>query len=141
MGRESNGRSEERGVRSETQMVNGYRDLKVWQLGVEISLEVYRLSEKFPQWEIYGLSSQVRRAAVSIPSNIAEGHSRGQTKDLLRFLSMARGSIAELETQLNIAERLGYVQKADLTRIAQMLDEEGRMLAGLRRSLRTKLGR
>jgi four helix bundle protein len=81
----------------------------------------------------------MRRAAVSIPSNIAEGHSRGQTKDLVRFLSISRGSVSELETQLVIAEKLGYLQERQLGKIISMLDEESRMLAGLRRSLRTKL--
>jgi four helix bundle protein len=70
--------------------MRSYQELKVWQLGVEISLTTYRLTEKFPQREVYGLASQMRRAAISISSNVAEGHSRGQTKDLLRFLSIAR---------------------------------------------------
>ncbi len=88
--------------------MRGYRDLKIWQLGLEISTAVYRFTADFPKHEIYGLSSQMRCAAVSIPSNIAEGHSRGSTKDLLRFISIARGSLAELETQLLIAQNLGY---------------------------------
>jgi four helix bundle protein len=119
--------------------MDGYRDLKVWQLGVEISLTVYRITNEFPRSEIYGLTSQLRRAAVSIPSNIAEGHSRGQTKDFVRFLSISRGSVAELETQLLIAERLGYTSSANLETIMGMLNEESRMLAGLRRSLNAKL--
>lgn len=119
--------------------MRGYQDLKVWQLGVEISLAIYRLTESFPQREMYGLSSQMRRAGVSIASNIAEGHTRGQTKDLLRFLSIARGSLAELETHLIIAERLDYLKRSDLDRIRTMLDEESRMLAGLRRSISSKL--
>ena len=119
--------------------MQGYRELKVWQLGVEISLAVYRLTDAFPQREIYGLSSQMRRAAVSIPSNIAEGHSRGQTKDLIRFLGISRGSVSELETQLLIAERLGYTERQEMERIMYMLEEESRMLAGLRRSLGAKL--
>jgi four helix bundle protein len=119
--------------------MKGYRDLKVWQLGIEISLAVYRLTDQFPHREIYGLTSQLRRAATSIPSNIAEGHSRGQTKDLLRFLAISRGSIAEVETQLIIAERLAYVEPKHVQSIRDMLDEESRMLAGLRRSLQSKL--
>jgi four helix bundle protein len=70
--------------------MHGYKDLKVWQLGVEISLAVYRVTESFPQRELYGLSSQLRRAAISVPSNIAEGHSRGHTNDLIRFLNISR---------------------------------------------------
>jgi len=119
--------------------MDGYRDLKVWQLGVEISIAVYRLTDGFPQREIYGLTSQMRRAAVSIASNIAEGHSRAQTKDFIRFLAMSRGSVSELETQLIIATKLGFVQKPDTDRILGMLDEESRMLASLQRSLRSKL--
>src|SRR5689334_23008436 len=119
--------------------MNGYKDRKVWQLGVEISIKVYRLTESFPQREMYGLSSQMRRAAVSVASNIAEGHSRGQTKDLIRFLAISRGSVSELETQLIIAERLGYLNPRDLSRTRSMLEEESRMLAGLRRSLKSKL--
>lgn len=119
--------------------MGGYRELKVWQLGIEISIEVYRVTDAFPQREVYGLTSQLRRAAVSISSNIAEGHARTHTKDLLRFLSISRGSLAEVETQLVIAERLGYVQRYDCEPLRKMLDDESRMLAGLRRSLNAKL--
>ncbi len=76
--------------------MDGYRDLKVWQLGVEISVAIYRLTETFPRRETYGLTSQMRRAAISISSNIAEGHCRGHTKDLIRFLAISRGSVSEL---------------------------------------------
>jgi four helix bundle protein len=119
--------------------MDGYRDLKVWQLGVEISLAIYKLTDSFPSREQYGLSSQLRRAAVSVSSNIAEGHSRGATKDLIRFLGIARGSVAELETQLIISRNLGFIPANDFDRIMAQLDEESRMLAGLRRSLRSKL--
>lgn len=120
-------------------MKGGYRELKVWQLGVEISVEVYRITDKFPQRENYSLTSQLRRASVSISSNIAEGHARTHTKDLMRFLEIARGSVAEVETQLIIAERLGYITNNDAKTVRNMLEEESRMLAGLRRSLRAKL--
>jgi four helix bundle protein len=119
--------------------MGGYRELKVWQLGVEIAMEVYRITDSFPQREIYGLTSQLRRASVSIPSNIAEGHARTHTKDLMRFLEIARGSVAEVETQLIIAEKLSYIQNSVFKELLNMLDEESRMLAGLRRSLRAKL--
>src|SRR5262245_16872167 len=115
--------------------MQGYRDLKVCQLGIDVCLATYRVTDSFPQREVYGLSSQLRRAATSIPSNIAEGHSRGQTRDFIRFLSIARGSVAELETQLTIAQSLGYVSKDNVEHILAMLDEESRMIAGLRRSL------
>ncbi len=117
--------------------MGGYRELKVWQLGVDVAMEVYRVTEKFPQRELYGLVSQLRRASVSISSNIAEGHARTHTKDLMRFLEIARGSVAEVETQVIIAERLKYVSIEDYKKILSMLEEESRMLAGLRRSLRT----
>lgn len=119
--------------------MRGYQDLKVWALGVDICLAIYRLTETFPQREIYGLTSQLRRAATSIPSNIAEGHTRGQTKDFIRFLAISRGSVAEIQTQLLIAERLGYVPQEQVDRLGEMLEEESRMLAGLCRSLRLKL--
>jgi four helix bundle protein len=119
--------------------MGGYRDLKVWQLGIEISLVIYKLTESFPTREQYGLSSQLRRAATSVPSNIAVGHSRGATKDLIRFLAISRGSVAELETQLIISKNLGYVNPADFDHAMSMLEEESRMLAGLRRSLASKL--
>jgi four helix bundle protein len=119
--------------------MQGYRDLKVWQLGIDITSLLYETTDKFTQREVYGLTSQIRRAAVSVPSNIAEGHTRGQTKDLIRFLGIARGSIAELETQLIVAKRLEYVSDEELKHVTKMLDEESRMLAGLRRSLTMKL--
>ena len=82
----------------------GYRDLKVWELGVELAREVYRVTGDFPKDELYGLTNQLRRAAVSIPSNIAEGHARKTQKELSRYLNIAKGSLAELETQLIIAD-------------------------------------
>ena len=121
--------------------MRGYRELKVWQLGVQISLEVYSITEKLPPREMYGLTSQRRREAISMPSNVAEGHSRGQTKDLIRFLAISRGSVSELETQLIIAEKLGFIQQISIGRVMGMLDDESRMLAGLQPSLRAKLNR
>ncbi len=100
---------------------------------------VYRLTASFPDHEIYGLTSQLRRAAVSVPSNIAEGHSRSATKDLIRFVNIAKGSLAEIETQLIIAKRLGYGDSTLIDNILTMSDEESRMLSGYRRSLKSKL--
>jgi four helix bundle protein len=119
--------------------VRSYRELKVWELGIDITLAVYRLTSKFPANELYGLTSQLRRSASSIPANIAEGHARGATKDLLRFLSIARGSLAEVETHLIIAQRLGYGTEQEIEAIQRMAEEENRMLAGLRKSLQAKL--
>jgi len=114
----------------------GYRELKVWQLGIEISLEVYQLTAQFPDDERYGLTSQLRRAAVSIPSNIAEGHGRKTPKEMIRFALIAMGSLAELETQLIIAGKLKYSGKEYIESILQKAEQESRMLSGLVRSLK-----
>ncbi len=114
----------------------GYRDLKVWELGVELSLEVYRLSSSFPKNEQYGLSSQIQRAAVSITSNIAEGHARKSQKEFLRFLNIAKGSLAELETQLIIANRLGFVEDDRISVVLNKAEDESRMLSSLMRSVK-----
>src|SRR6202451_4556385 len=89
-------------------MVKSFRDLDVWHLGVELAETVYRVTARFPKSELFALSSQMRRAAVSIPSNIAEGRARNSTREFLYFLSVSRGSLAELETQLELAIRLDY---------------------------------
>jgi four helix bundle protein len=117
----------------------GYRDLKVWQLGVEIALEVYRITTDFPKAEQYGLTSQVRRAAVSIASNVAEGHARKTPREMQRFANIAKGSLAELETQLIIAGKLGLVGESTLAKLLQMTEEESRMLSGLLRSVNGSL--
>ncbi|MBE9191503.1 four helix bundle protein [Gloeocapsopsis crepidinum LEGE 06123] len=101
--------------------------------------EVYRLTQSFPKQEMYGLSSQMQRAAVSIPSNIAEGHGRDSTKEFLHFLSVALGSLFELETQLTLAGRLGYLDKGELENVLSRMDEISRMMRGLQKSLRSKL--
>jgi four helix bundle protein len=113
----------------------GYRDLKVWQLGMDLALDVYRVTSEFPKSEIYGLTSQIRRAVVSIPSNIAEGHARRTPREMQRFANIAKGSLAELETQLILAGELGYLSKDALKRILQMTEHESRMLSGLLRSI------
>ncbi len=89
-------------------MINSFRDLRVWQSGMDLVEEIYRLTRTFPSHEVYGLTNQMRRAAVSIPSNIAEGHTREGSKEYLQYLSIAQASLAELETQLEIAVRLKY---------------------------------
>src|SRR5260370_39602964 len=92
----------------------GFRDLRVWQCGMELVEEVYRLTRGFPKEELYGLTNQLRRAAVSIPSNIAEGQTRSHLKEVLQFLSMAQGSLAELQTPLELAARLRYLSPAQI---------------------------
>jgi len=119
--------------------LQSYRQLKVWQLGMELAKEVYLLTEKFPKREIYGLSSQVQRAAVSVPSNLAEGHTRESTKEFLRYIAIAQGSLAETETHLLLAESLGYAKPDEIAKILEKCGEERRMLSGLRRSLKAKL--
>ena len=89
---------------------HSYRELRVWSTAIALVLEVYRLTESFPQTERFGLTAQLRRASVSVPSNIAEGHARFTPGEYKNSLSVARGSVAEIEVQLTVAERLGYVQ-------------------------------
>lgn len=111
--------------------VRHYRDLLVWQKAVDWTEVVYSATGAWPSDERFGLTSQVRRAAVSIPSNIAEGAARRSTPDFLRFLSIARASLAEAETQLIIAERLGYIDASALSSLLGDADEISRMLSGL----------
>ena len=114
--------------------VRSYRDLKVWQRSKLLALEVYKVTQAFPKEERYGLTSQLRRAAVSIPSNIAEGNARS-TKDYQRFLDISLGSLAELETQLEIACALAYLSTTTLENLLNETLEIGRMLSGLIKSL------
>jgi four helix bundle protein len=116
-----------------------FRGLKVWQLGMQLAEEVYHLSQRFPKHETYGLGSQMQRAAVSVPANIAEGHAIGSTKDFARFLGIAQGSLAELETHLMLAERLKYGNPSQIAPILAKCAEEARMLRGLRKSVRSRI--
>ena len=120
-------------------MIESYRDLKVWQGGMGIVEEVYLLSRRFPKEEVYGLSAQMRRAAVSLPSNIAEGHARQSTREYLHHISIALGSLAELETQILIANRLGYLDDAAVELLLGQTTSLGKMLRALLRSLRARL--
>ena len=120
-------------------MIKSYRDLQVWQEAVDLVELVYRASAAFPADERFGLTSQLRRSSVSIPSNIAEGHARPSTRDYLRFLGISLGSLAEMETQLLIAQRLEYIDDALLDRICQASDRIGRMLRAMMKSLQTRL--
>ena len=116
-----------------------FRELRVWQLGMQLAEEVYGLSQQFPKHELYGLTSQIQRAVVSVPANIAEGHAMGSTKDFLRYLAIAQGSLAELETHLMLAERLRYITCAQIGPVVGRCSEEARMLRSLRASLRQRL--
>ena len=112
-----------------------YRDLEVWQKAMDLVVECYQITKKFPKSESYGLASQLQRAAVSIPANIAEGRERQYTKEFLQHLSIAYGSLAELETIIQIAARLKYIDVNQLKQVLDKTAEVGRMLNGLRRSL------
>jgi four helix bundle protein len=112
-------------------MSGTYRDLRVWQSAIELTVNIYRVTGKFPAHELYGLSSQIRRAAVSVASNVAEGKGRSSDKELLQFLSRARGSCYELQTQLEIAASLGYLPRAVFQQLLQQADSVGRMLNGM----------
>jgi four helix bundle protein len=115
--------------------VNSYKDLLVWQKSIELTVNVYALTATFPKTEVFGLSSQVQRAAASIPSNIAEGHARDSTKEYLRFISIATGSLAEVETQFIIAHKLQLVNQETLGEQLEKTGEIGRMSRGLQKSL------
>ena len=112
-----------------------HTDLIAWQKAMDLVEEVYKITKRFPKEEVYGLASQLRRAVVSIPSNIAEGHSRKGSREFLHGLSIAHGSLSEVETQIEIASRLGYVSAEDSSRCFQMSAEVGRVLNGLISSL------
>lgn len=118
--------------------IESYRDLLVWQKAMDLVVEIYRLTKAFPPDERFGLTIQIRRVAVSIPSNIAEGHGRLHRADFLRFLSIARGSLTELETQLQIATRLGYLDARQTEQSWDLVRHVGRALNGLIRSLNSE---
>ena len=118
--------------------VRSYQDFEVWKKSMDWVEQIYRVSSSFPPEERYGLTSQMRRAAVSIPSNIAEGAARKGTGEILQFLSVARGALAEAETQLILAGRLGLLPEPALQTLREQAEQISRMLAGLRRSLQSK---
>jgi four helix bundle protein len=118
--------------------IRSYRDLKVWQRGIILAETSYRLSQRLPTEERFGLVVQIRKAAVSIPANVAEGHGRAHLGDYLRFLSIAKGSLMELETHVVWAERLRYVNRQDTAALFTQSAEVGRMLAGLISALRRR---
>lgn len=109
-------------------MINFYRDLIVWQKSIELTIEIYSITTKFPKDELYGLTSQMKRSSVSIASNIAEGKNRSTKKDYVNFLRIAFGSGAELETQIEIVKRIGFVDKSTFTQCDLLLNEIMKML-------------
>lgn len=110
----------------------GYRDLRAWQQAMGLVTEIYRITRTFPKEELYGLVSQLRRAAVSIPSNLAEGHGRNSRNEFRQFIGQARGSLSEVETQLEIARNLGYVRADVADALLEQAEAVGKMLTGLR---------
>jgi four helix bundle protein len=124
-------------IANQTTKVNGkpqsYRDLLVWQKSISLAKAIYKLTAAFPSEEKFGLISQMRRAAVSVPSNIAEGQARNTTGEFVQFISHAEGSLAELDTQLTLAVELGFVTADKIKSCAASIDELRRMLNGLRR--------
>ena len=118
--------------------VKSYRDLLVWQRGISLVKQVYILTSHFPKEEVYGLSSQVRRAAVSIPSNIAEGQARKNTAEFRQFLHIALGSLAEVDTQLELAIQLAYISASDISNAANLVLELRKMLYSLINNLPKK---
>jgi four helix bundle protein len=118
-----------------SEKINDFRDLHIWKLGKELVLDTYRATKALPPDELYGLTTQMRRAAISIPSNISEGYNRRYTKDYQRFLSFALGSCAELETQIEVCKDLGHFSPETCGSLLEKMDHETRMI----RSLMNKL--
>jgi four helix bundle protein len=123
------------GSRAVSTRIENFRDLRVWQGGMDLVEGVYLLSASFPTDEAFGLKSQIRRAAVSVPSNIAEGHTRASTREYLNHLSIAQASLAEVETQLEIAVRLQYLSRNQLETILSAIHMLGKQLYALRNAL------
>ena len=117
-------------------MSRGFRDLLVWQKAMRLAVSIYRLSKEFPREEIYGITSQMRRSAVSIPSNIAEGHGRLNAKEFGQFLGIARGSTYELQTQLELARELRMGDPGQIATLLELAEEVGRMIHALIISLK-----
>ncbi len=116
-------------------MARSYRELLVWQKGIQLTVLVYQLSKTFPREDLYGLTSQMRRSAVSIPANIAEGAGRLNTPEYRQFLGIARGSSFELQTHLTIARELGFGNSAELASAESLCNEVGKMLFGAKSAL------
>ena len=121
-------------------MIKDYRDLEVWQKAMDLVVMCYQVTKCFPKNEVYGLTSQLQRAAVSVPANIAEGRQRQHSREFLQHLSIAFGSLAEVETHIQIAGRLSYLGEDHIGKVLDKTAEIGRMLHGLRRSIKKKTG-
>src|SRR5262245_58422264 len=116
--------------------IRDYKDLVVWQKGMQLAKQVYQLTQSFPSEEKFGLVSQMRRAAISVPSNVAEGQARNTTGEFVQFVSHAEGSLAELDTQIRLSIELGFCRELAVKSIQELIIEEQKMLKSLRRSLK-----
>ena len=117
---------------------SSYQGLKVWQKAMELTVIIYNITRKLPKEEVYSLSDQMRRAVVSIPSNIAEGQERSTNKEFVHFLTISRGSKAELETQLLVCVKVGYPKEVEIMEAIDILEEIGKMLSSLINKLKTE---
>ncbi|HEX9544374.1 MAG TPA: four helix bundle protein [Pyrinomonadaceae bacterium] len=115
--------------------MKSFRELRVWQQAIDLVEKIYLLTQNFPKQETYGLVSQLRRAVISVPSNIAEGHTREHIKEYLHHLSMAQASLAEVETQLEIGVRLEYISRNQLSKVLEEISGLGKQLYALRNAL------
>lgn len=116
-------------------MIKTYKDLLVWKRSVDLATQIYRITDKFPKTEIYGITSQMRRSVVSVSSNIAEGRNRGTRKEYTQFLRISLGSLAELETQIEIAKNLNFINLSEYTQLISETGEIGRMLRAIIKKL------
>ncbi len=129
------------GEATATASINSYRDLRVWQVAMDVAEKAYELTKRFPNSETYGLTSQARRAAVSVAANIAEGYGRDTNATFVNFLRISQGSLKELETLLLLSARIGLTEEAEVAAILHQCDELGRMMRALIRSLQRKAER
>jgi len=120
-------------------MARDFTKIKAWQLADDLAVHVYEVTRQFPREEIYGLTSQLRRAASSVPANIAEGSNRTSKKDYLHFLSVASGSLAEARYFLHLSKRLGYLTEAELSKVAALAEETSKTLTGLMSSMQNEI--
>ena len=118
--------------------IKSFKDLEIWKRSMALTKEIYQISEAFPKTEIYGLTNQLRRAAISIPSNIAEGHTRRYTKEFIQFLYVALGSLAEVETLLVLAVELKYVYEDKILPLQKEIEELGKMINALLARLKAR---
>ena len=117
--------------------MKNYKELEVWQKAIDLALELYKVTASFPAEERYGLASQIQRAGVSIPANIAEGWGRGSTKEYVQYLRISRGSLAELETHLIISQKLNYISETNIIDLHNKITTIGKMLNNLMKSLKS----